>query len=72
LFPTGQRRRLEAPIELWVLLAAFFERSVTAYVVGPGVLAVASGSVVLIGLGLLILAVRLRVFRPPGLRRVAA
>ena len=72
LFPTGQRRRLELPIELWVLLAAFFERSVTAYVVGPGVLGVASGSVILILVGVLILAVRLRIFRPVGLRRVAA
>jgi lipopolysaccharide export system permease protein len=72
LFPTGQRRRTEIPIEFAVLGAAFLERAFTSYVGGPGILGVASGSVLLIGLSLLILLVRLRVFQPPGIRRQIA
>lgn len=72
LFPTGQRRRTEIPIELVVLAAAFAERGFTSYVNGPGLLGVASGSVVLLAIALAILAWRLRLFRGPQLRRIAA
>jgi lipopolysaccharide export system permease protein len=70
-FPTGNRRRVELPIELAVLAAAFIERGVTSYVVGPGILGVASGSVALAVLGTAILLVRLRAFRPLHVRRAA-
>ncbi|MEO8757503.1 MAG: LptF/LptG family permease [Devosia sp.] len=69
LFPTGQRRRTEVPIELLVLGAAFFERAFTSYVGGPGILDVASGSVLLIAFATLLLLIRLRVFQPPGIVR---
>ena len=72
LFPDGRRRRIEIPIELLVLALAFFERAFTSYVAGPGILSVASGSVLVIILSGLMLMVQLRVFRPAGIRRVAA
>lgn len=72
LFPNGQRRRMEVPIELLVLAIAFFERAFTSYVAGPGILSVASGSVVVIVLSSLLLLVRLRAFQPAGIRRVPA
>jgi len=71
LFPTG-RRRSELPIEIVVLGAAFIERAFTSYLVGPGILGVASGSVVLLAGALVLLLVRLRVFRSTGLQRRAA
>ena len=71
LFPTG-RRRSELPIEIVVLGAAFIERAFTSYLVGPGILGVASGSVVLLAVALVLLLVRLRVFRSTGLQRRAA
>jgi len=71
LFPTG-RRRSELPIEIVVLGAAFIERAVTSYLVGPGILGVASGSILLLGCALVLLLFRLRVFRPTGLQRKAA
>ena len=72
LFPNGQRRRMEVPIELLVLAIAFFERAFTSYVGGPGILGVASGSVLVIIASSLLLLVRLRAFQPAGIRRVAA
>jgi len=72
-FPTGSRRRFEVPIELLVLGAAFIERAVTAYVPGLTVFGIASGTLLLLILGALILLRKLRVFsfvRPP--RRQAA
>ncbi len=71
MFPTGQRRRGEFPIEIFVLGAAFVERAFTSYVVGPGVLGVASGSVLLILAAAIILAIRLRVFRPAPAKAAA-
>ena len=44
MFPNGARRREGLPIEITVLVAAFVERTVTSYLVGPGILGVASGS----------------------------
>ncbi len=70
-FPTGQRRRTEIPIELVVLGVAFIERGVTSYVPGPGILGVASGSVLLIAITTIALLFRLRVFRPVRRRAVA-
>jgi lipopolysaccharide export system permease protein len=65
IFPTGRRRRFEVPIELAVLGTAFIERAVTSYLpLGPGILGVASGSVLLIIVAAIALLVRLRVFRP--------
>lgn len=72
MFPTGQRRRIELPIELVALGVAFAERAFTAYVGGPGLLAVASGSVVMLAIALVILSVRLQVLLIPAPRRVAA
>lgn len=71
LFPSG-RRRGDAPVEIVVLGAAFIERALTSYVVGPGILGVASGSVIILAAALVLLCVRLRVFRPIRWRRKAA
>jgi lipopolysaccharide export system permease protein len=71
MFPTGQRRRTEVPVELVVLGVAFAERAFTAYVVGPGIFSVASGPIVLLLVAIVILVSRLRLFRPPALRRIA-
>lgn len=72
LFPSG-RRRSELPVEIVVLGAAFVERAVTSYLVGPGIMEVASGSVLLLAAAVVVLLIRLRVFRSSGLqRRVAA
>jgi len=71
LFPSG-RRRSELPVEIVVLGAAFVERAVTSYLPGPGILGVASGSVWILALAVVVLLVRLRVFRSTGLRRRAA
>ena len=72
IFPSGARRRTEVPIEIAVLGAAFLERAVTSYLVGPGILGVASGSILMIIIAALTLGWRLRVFRPAQLPRAAA
>jgi lipopolysaccharide export system permease protein len=71
LFPSG-RRRADAPVEIAVLGAAFIERALTSYIVGPGIFSVASGSVIILIGAAAILCVRLRVFRPIRWRRRAA
>ena len=63
---------MEVPIELLVLAGAFFERGFTSYVGGPGIVGVASGSVLVMVLASLLLLFRLRVFQPAGIRRVVA
>ena len=70
-FPTGRRRGFELPIEIAVLGAAFIERAITSYLPGTGLM-VASGSVVVALLGALLLATRLRLFVPVGIRRARA
>ena len=70
-FPNGKRQGFELPIEIAVLGAAFIERAITSYMPGPGLM-VASGSVVVAGLGALLLARRLRLFVPVGIRRATA
>ena len=72
MFPSGARRRTDMPIEITVLAAAFVERAVTSYVVGPGVFSVASGSILMIIAAALLLGWRLHVLRPAGFRRAAA
>jgi lipopolysaccharide export system permease protein len=71
-FPTGKRARFEIPIEITVLGAAFLERAVTSYLPGPGILGVASGSILLTLAGAATLVVRLRVFQPVHLGRRTA
>ena len=70
-FPTGNRRGFVVPIEMAVLGAAFIERAITAYLPGPGLM-VASGSVFVALLGAAILARKLRLFVPVGIRRAVA
>jgi len=72
MFPSGARRQGGLPIEITVLIAAFVERTLTSYLVGPGILGVASGSILMIIASGLILGWRLHVLRPAGLRRAAA
>lgn len=71
-FPTGRRQGFDVPIEISILGVAFLERAVTSYLPGPGLFGVASGSVLLILLGVVVLLRRLRVFQPVSLRRVTA
>ncbi|RYE11386.1 MAG: LptF/LptG family permease [Hyphomicrobiales bacterium] len=71
-FPSGKRRRAGLPIELSVLGAAFFERSLTTFLPGPMALSGAGGSMVLAALSLLVLLVRLRPRSPLRLRRAVA
>lgn len=70
-FPTGRRRGFSIPIELAALGAAFVERAVTSYLPGKGWMQIGTGALLLGAVALLILAVRLRVFRPMRLRRPA-
>jgi lipopolysaccharide export system permease protein len=70
-FPSGNRRGFELPIEIAVLGAAFLDRAITSYMPGPGLL-VASGAVVVAVLGAILLARRLRLFVPVGIRRATA
>ena len=72
MFPSGSRRRGGLPIEIAVLGAAFVERTLTSYVVGPGILGVASGSILMIIAAGLILSWRLHVLRPAGFQRAVA
>jgi lipopolysaccharide export system permease protein len=71
-FPTGQRSRHEVPVEVTVLGAAFVERAVSSYLPGTGWLQLGTGPLLLLAVTAIILVVRLRVFRPPGIKRVAA
>jgi lipopolysaccharide export system permease protein len=68
-FPTGKRRRVDVPIELTVLGAAFVERGLTTYLPLPAPYNLATGAIVLGLAGLVILLIRLRAFMPMGLRR---
>jgi lipopolysaccharide export system permease protein len=71
-FPSGNRRRIDVPIELTVLGAAFVERGITSYLPLPAPYNLASGALVLGLAGLVVLLVRLRVFVPMRLRRQPA
>lgn len=68
-FPSGNRRGRGLPLEVTVLTAAFVERGITSYAPAPPDLKLMLGTLVLLGLGLLILAGRLRIFSPMRLRR---
>ncbi|MEO6015533.1 MAG: LptF/LptG family permease [Devosia sp.] len=70
-FPTGKRRRVDAPIELVVLGAAFVERGLASYLPGPAPYNTGSGAILLGAIGLAILLIRLRVFVPMRIRRSA-
>jgi lipopolysaccharide export system permease protein len=59
-FPTGKRRRFEAPMELIVLAVAFIERGLSTYAPTFFVLAPATGSFALILAGCAMLLWRLR------------
>ena len=72
MFPNGNRRRIAAPIELVTLGTAFVERGVTSYAPVPSPWNLASGPLLLIATALVILAIRLRVFRPVRARRQPA
>ncbi len=72
MFPTGNRRRFAAPIELVALGAAFLERAITFYVPLPSPLDATAGPLLLTVVALIILAVRFRVFVPVRIRRQAA
>lgn len=63
-FPSGNRRRMSAPIELSVLGAAFLERGVTSYAPLPEPFSLVSGPLALGLLGVIVLAIRFRLFRP--------
>ncbi|MEP7241186.1 MAG: hypothetical protein ABI697_09910, partial [Devosia sp.] len=66
-FPFGDRRRvLDLPIELVILFVAFLERGVTTFLPGGSSLDIGIGSLLLFATGVVILVVRLRVFRPVG------
>jgi len=70
-FPSGSRRPARVPIELVVLGAAFVERGLGTFVSLPAIAGPAPGAVVLIIASALVLAMRLRAFRPMP-RRLAA
>ncbi len=72
IFPSGKRRRAGIPIELTVLAAAFAERGITSYFPAQAPFNVATGSLLLGLVSLVILLIRLRLFMPVGLRRLAA
>jgi lipopolysaccharide export system permease protein len=71
-FPTGNRRRFAPPIELIVLGVAFIERGVTSYARLPSPIDLAAGPLLLGILGLVILAIRFRVFVPMRIKRQPA
>lgn len=72
IFPSAKRRRAGIPIELSVLGAAFLERSITSYFPAPAPFNVATGSLLLGLVSLIVLLVRLRLFTPVGLKRIPA
>ena len=72
MFPTGNRRRFVAPIELVALGAAFIERGVTAYVPLPSPIDLAAGPLLLTLVALVILTIRLRLLVPMRIKRQAA
>ncbi|WP_299974483.1 LptF/LptG family permease [Devosia sp. 66-22] len=72
MFPTGNRRRVNAPIELVALGAAFLERGVTSYAPIPAPFDAAAGPALLIALALAILAIRFRLFVPLRIGRQPA
>lgn len=71
-FPTGNRRRIAPPIELVALGAAFIERGITSYVKLPSPIDLMAGPLLLLALGLVILAIRFRVFVPMRIKRSSA
>lgn len=72
-FPTGNRRKTRAPIELVVLGAAFLERGLGSYIPLPQPFDLAFGPSLLLAIALIILAVRFRIlsFGPRRRKRVA-
>jgi len=71
-FPHGRRRRREMPLEITVLLAAFFERGLNTYLPLPRPFDAYSGSAVLLAIGLGLLAIKLRHWRPVPRRQAVA
>ena len=71
-FPSGARRRFRFPIELTVLAASIAERVITSNAPVRGLISEATGSLVLLLIGAIILIVRLRGFRPVHSRRAVA
>jgi lipopolysaccharide export system permease protein len=71
-FPSGNRRRIAAPIELVALGAAFAERGITSYVSLPSPVDLFAGPLLLTLVALVILAIRFRVFVPMGIKRQPA
>lgn len=71
-FPHGRRNKLEIPIEMIILLLAFAERAVTAYLRMPDPLLPPSGAVAVAAIGAGILFYKLRGFGPARSREVAA
>ena len=72
MFPSGNRRRVAAPIELVALGAAFVERGVTSYAPIPAPFDLMAGPALLVIIALVILAIRFRVFVPMRIRRQPA
>ena len=71
VFPSGNRRRIAAPIELVALGAAFVERGITSYLKLPSPIDLTAGPLLLLVLALVILAIRFRVLVPMRVRRPA-
>ena len=72
MFPTGNRRRFAAPIELVALGAAFVERGITSYAPIAAPYDLAAGPLLLTLAALVILAIRFRVFVPMRIKRQPA
>ena len=71
MFPSGDRRPAQVPMEFVVLGAAFVERGFGTFVPLPGPLAQASGPLLLAFAALALLAVRLQIFSGMPQRRSA-
>jgi lipopolysaccharide export system permease protein len=71
MFPSGDRRPAQLPMEFVVLGAAFLERGFGTFVPLPGPVAQASGPLLLAFASLAVLAVRLRIFSPMPTRHAA-
>lgn len=71
-FPSGNRRRPGAPIELVVLAAAFIERGVTSYAPIPRPFDLTFGATLLLAASVVIVAIRMHAFAPSLVRRRAA